>query len=348
MRVSESDDLFRQICEAAPDGIIVVDGDGCVVLANAQAEKMFGYDRTDVVGTRVEQLIPAPAREAHVGLRANYTSHPSTRPMGSGRHLLAQRRDGTEFPVEISLSPLLSSTGTRIVAIVRDISDRRRLEGEREQLQAIAEREQERQRIAMTLHDGVIQSIYAAALSLEIAADDVKFKPDEAVSEINRAIDQLDDTIRDLRVYILDLRPARYGGDLGGSLLNLTTEFRANTLMEVNANIQEDLPHMSESQEAGVFHIVQEALNNVRKHSRASELTLRVSSIGRVVEIDVVDNGVGFDPNVPLDESSQGMRNMLSRASSAGGVLRVETAPGSGTRVHVEVPVEQEGGASKW
>ena len=93
------------------------------------------------------------------------------------------------------------------MAIVRDISDRRRLEAEREHLRAIADREQERQRIAMNLHDGVIQSIYAAALNLEMAAEDVKNKPDEAVSEINRAIDQLNDTIRDLRVYILDLRP---------------------------------------------------------------------------------------------------------------------------------------------
>jgi PAS domain S-box-containing protein len=343
--VSGPDDLFQQICEAAPDGIIVVDKDGCVVLANAQVEKMFGFERAAVIGAPVEQLLPVPAREAHVGLRSGYLAHPSTRPMGSGRHLLAQRKDGTEFPVEISLSPVRAGSDTRIVAIVRDISDRRRLEAEREHLQAIAEREQERQRIAMTLHDGVIQSIYAAALSLEMAAEDVKDKPDEAVTEINRAIDQLNDTIRDLRVYILDLRPARYGGDLGESLRGLATEFRANTLIEVSAAFQEDLPRMSESQEAAVFHVVQEALNNVRKHSRATQLTLRVSATDRVLEVDVIDDGVGFDPNVPLDESSQGMRNMLSRASSTGGLLRVETAPGSGTRVHIELPVDAERGA---
>jgi signal transduction histidine kinase len=176
----------------------------------------------------------------------------------------------------------------------------------------------------------------------------VRGKPEDAVSEINRAIDQLNDTIRDLRTYILGLRPARYGGHLGESLLSLATEFRANTLIEVASSIQDDLPQMSESQEAAVFHVVQEALNNARKHSRAAQLALRVSEAGGLVEIDIIDDGVGFDPSVPLDESSQGMRNMLSRASSAGGVLRIETAPGSGTRVHVEVPVEYAGGAKQW
>jgi signal transduction histidine kinase len=74
-------------------------------------------------------------------------------------------------------------------------------------------------------------------------------------------------------------------------------------------------------------------------------LTLRVFAAGGVLEADIIDDGVGFDPNVPLDESSQGMRNMLSRASSAGGVLRVETAPGSGTRVHIEFPLVHDEGA---
>jgi signal transduction histidine kinase len=178
-----------------------------------------------------------------------------------------------------------------------------------------------------------------------MAAEDVKPKPDQAVAEINRAIEQLNDTIRDLRVYILHLRPSRYGGDLRESLLNLATEFRANTLMEVAIELPEALPPLSESQENAIFHVVQEAFNNARKHSRGSQLELRVTRSASTIEIDVVDDGVGFDPGIPLEDTHQGMRNMLSRAGAAGGMLRVETAPGSGTRVHVEVPAVQNGGS---
>jgi signal transduction histidine kinase len=101
------------------------------------------------------------------------------------------------------------------------------------------------------------------------------------------------------------------------------------------------MPRISEGQESAIFHVVQEALNNARKHSRATELILRIADSGGVLELDIIDNGVGFDPALPLDESHQGMRNMLSRSASATGLLRIETAPGSGTRVHVEVPLEE-------
>jgi PAS domain S-box-containing protein len=337
----KADDLFRHICEAAPDGIIVVDRQGCVILANKQAESMFGVVHNELLGQRVEALIPAPAREAHLEFREEYARRPETRPMGTGRNLLAQRKNGSEFPVEISLSPFESGGEQLVVAVVRDISQRRRLESEREHLRAIADRELERQRIAMDLHDGIIQSIYATALELEMAADDVKDKPHHAVAEINRSIDQLNDTIRDLRGYILDLRPPRYGGDLHASLASLLTELRANSLVEVAAEIPETLPELGEEKEAAIFHIVQEAFNNVRKHSAATQLSLRLAVNQGALELDIEDDGCGFEPEMNLDESHHGMRNMLSRASSAGGILRVETAPRAGTRVHLEVPVPE-------
>ncbi len=343
MRRELDNDIFRHICEAAPDGIVVVDAHGRIVMCNGQFERLFGFPRGDVEGQSIEMLLPGAAREAHVGLREGYTRHPTTRPMDTGRQLLAQRKDGSEFPVEISLSPFESSGVVQIIAVVRDISDRRRLEEEREQLRAIAETERERQRIAMDLHDGIIQSIYGAALNLEMAAEDVKPAPDEAIAQINTSIDQLNDTIRDLRSYILDLRPARYGGDLAGSLRNLVTEFRANSLIEASLELDPHLASLTEDQEAAVFHIVQEALNNARKHSRATQVTLSVRQAGGTVRLEIADNGSGFDPGRPLAEESRGMRNMLSRATSVGGMLRVETAPGAGTSVYVELAGRETG-----
>jgi PAS domain S-box-containing protein len=119
---------LRELLEAAPDAILEVDRDGRIVLLNAVAEKMFGYSREELLGQPVELLIPFDLRGRHEQHRSAYKSHPTTRPMGSGLDLYAQRKDGTRFPVEISLSPVKSDEGLRVSAIVRDVTEREQAE----------------------------------------------------------------------------------------------------------------------------------------------------------------------------------------------------------------------------
>jgi|CXWL01.1.fsa_nt_gi PAS domain S-box-containing protein len=335
-----SEGLFRGLCEAAPDGILVVDARGAIVVANPRIEELFGYERDELLGRDIEVLIPTSDRAGHVQKRAAYTHQPASRPMGTGLDLWAARKDGTEFPVEISLSPLTSGGETFVISIVRDITERRRFETEREQVRSIAEMERERQRIAMDLHDGIIQSIYAVGLNLESAVEDIQPNAPAVAAQIDRAIDQLNDTIRDIRSYILQLQPARYSGDLLDSLQGLVAEFRANTLIDTTFEVAPDLLSLTEEQETAIFHIAQEALNNARKHSRATQLRLSLRHGDGVVRLQVTDNGAGFDPTAALPEEHRGMRNMLSRAASASGMLRVETAPDAGASVLVEIPIQ--------
>jgi PAS domain S-box-containing protein len=119
---------FEQLVEAAPDAMVVTTRDGVIVLVNAQTERLFGYTRDELVGPRIEALVPERARAAHSGHRDRYTHTPSLRPMGAGLELSGRRKDGAEFPVEISLSPLVTEGGTRFVAAVRDVSARKRAE----------------------------------------------------------------------------------------------------------------------------------------------------------------------------------------------------------------------------
>jgi PAS domain S-box-containing protein len=119
---------FEELLEAAPDAILEIDQQGRIVLANATAERMFGYTRAELVGLTVDTLLPAAMRTRHKQHRDHYDAHPSTRPMGSGLKLEAIRRDMQPFPVEISLSPVDSEDGQRVIAVVRDISDRRAAE----------------------------------------------------------------------------------------------------------------------------------------------------------------------------------------------------------------------------
>jgi len=121
---------FRELFEAAPDGILVADHEGLIVRINVQIERMFGYPRGEVIGKRIDMLIPERFRPQHPQHVASFMRSPRTRSMGSGLELSGRRRDGTEFPVEISLSPISSARGEMVAAAIRDVSDRRRIEDE--------------------------------------------------------------------------------------------------------------------------------------------------------------------------------------------------------------------------
>lgn len=122
--------LFRGLLEAAPDAMVIVDESGEIILVNAQVEEIFGYGREEIIGQRVEMLVPERFAGMHVAFRAGYTAGPRTRPMGLAGDLYALRKDGTEFPVEISLAPLDTPDGLLVSAAVRDISERRRMQQE--------------------------------------------------------------------------------------------------------------------------------------------------------------------------------------------------------------------------
>ncbi|HEV2174829.1 MAG TPA: PAS domain S-box protein, partial [Nitrospira sp.] len=125
---------FRALLEAAPDGIGVVDDRGRILVVNEQLCSMFGYEADELVGNSVEMLVPLQLQSDHRRHRARYVASPTRRPMGLGMDLVGLRKDGTEIPVEISLSPVASAARTFTVAVVRDISERRRLQVEQEAL----------------------------------------------------------------------------------------------------------------------------------------------------------------------------------------------------------------------
>jgi signal transduction histidine kinase len=200
---------------------------------------------------------------------------------------------------------------------------------------------EERQRIGMDLHDGIIQSLFAVGLNLEyidgqLADGDVGGARDR----LRGAIGALNGVIGDIRAYILDLRPRRFEGEsLAAGLQELLAEFRANTLIDVALTVEpgadQGLPAPARQ---ALFHIAQEALSNAAKHSRASRVEVRLTSADGFITLRLRDDGHGFDPRAVERRMGHGLVNMQDRAHAQGGTVTVEGRPGEGTEVEVTLP----------
>ncbi|HJW83359.1 MAG TPA: GAF domain-containing sensor histidine kinase [Anaerolineae bacterium] len=199
---------------------------------------------------------------------------------------------------------------------------------------------EERERIGMELHDGIIQSIYAVGLTLEYATLIVDEQPSAARQRLTQAIDGLNEVIRDIRSYILDLRPQRFEGkDLDSSLHELARSFRANTFINISLVVDPRVgTRIDPNLGVGLFHIAQEGLANVAKHARARNVSLSVRLDDSLVILELKDDGRGFDPLTVKKYTGHGMRNMEERARLLNGEWQLNSAPGQGTHIQVRVP----------
>lgn len=246
-----------------------------------------------------------------------------------GQIYLADRQDSPGFTEDDKrLVEMLAAYAASAIAIARLNQQARRL--------AVLE---ERQRIGMDLHDGIIQSIYAVGLTLDYVKHLLEDQ-EPAGRRIDEAIDGLNAVIRDLRSYILDLQPSRISADgLYEALGTLAREFKANTLMDLDLQLERELAErFGQESSAAIFHIAREALANVAKHAHATRAWLSLRQGDGEVLMQVIDNGQGFDFADTDARIGHGLSNMHERAVAVGGDLSVVTKPNDGTTITLRVP----------
>ena len=245
-----------------------------------------------------------------------------------GNLYLTNKRDAAEFTAR---DQELVETFGRHAAIAIENA---RLHEQVQRLAIVDERE----RIGKDLHDGIIQSIYAVGLSLEDVPELIAEDPDEVVERVERAIDTLHLTIRDIRNFILGLRPELLGGTtLLGGLAALVEDFRHNSIVDMELEVGAVPPEPAEAVTIHLLGIVNEALSNVARHSGATRAWIDVTGDDRALTLVVRDNGRGFDPAAGAVLGHQGLRNMRSRAVGIGAIMEVRSAPEDGTEIRVRL-----------
>jgi signal transduction histidine kinase len=199
---------------------------------------------------------------------------------------------------------------------------------------------EERDRIGMDLHDGIIQSIYGVGLALEGAKLTLHENPESAQEQIQHSIDGLNQAIRDIRAYILDLRPRQLGNQgLLAGIKHLIAEYRAHTFSEVNfTGPESDLKELPHTQSLALFHICQEALANAAKHAKAKNVEVVLWTTNDRALLEIKDDGRGFDLENMQTSIGHGLANMQTRAHAVGGDIDISSTNGEGTTILAWVP----------
>ena len=340
-----SEERFASLLESAPDAVVITDSDGRIVLVNAQTEMLFRYARSELFGQPVEMLLPDPVRQRHVSHRVGYLGDLRTRPMGIGLALAGKRKDGTEFPVDISLSAIQTGETRLLTAFVRDITERlavddlQRSLAERRALleHLVIAAEDERQRIAADIHDDSIQAITAAGVRLQILRDELSDpKQLHLLADLETTIEL---SITRLRHLLFELRPPALDRDgLAAALRMYVKESLDGSPTTFRL---EDTLRSQPSQEARItlYRVALEALTNVTKHAEATKAEVMLGERDGGFLVRIADDGVGFAPNRTLTAPGHmGLAAMRERARLAGGNIRIDSAPRSGTVVECWIP----------
>jgi PAS domain S-box-containing protein len=295
-------ELVRRVLDSAPDAMIIIDREGCIVFANRQVETLFGHDPASLIGQRVEGLLPERFRGRHAGHRRAYVENTRVRPMGSGLDLFALRKDGSEFPVEISLSPAGDAGQPLAVAAIRDITDRREIQTALREAREAADRANTaKSRFLATASHDLRQPLQALSLLNGTMRRMVKDGPlaealeqeEQTIAAMSRLLNALLDVSKlesgAIRPEITDFKVAALFEEMRAEFAALA----ANKGLQLEVEECSDRVH---SDPALVGQVVRNLVANAIKYTREGRVRLRCFHNDALVRLEVLDTGIGIPP----------------------------------------------------
>ena len=356
-----SSELVRSVLDSAPDAMIIIDSSGQILFANRQVSALFGYAAAELVGSPIETLLPQRFRARHVGHRSDYTNSVRVRPMGIGLDLFGMRKDGTEFPVEISLSPIEQGNDIRVAAAIRDVTERRQTENALKEARREAEHANlAKSRFLATASHDLRQPLQTLGL---LSGALRRMNKDEEYREILREQELAVDAMSRLLNALLDISKLESGAikleltdfDMDALFEQLRRDFGA-LASDKGLQLAIDKPHVCvHSDPALVGQMLRNLLSNAIKYTQKGTVELHCEIGGGKLRIAVRDTGVGIAPDqvgLIFDEFYQiGVTPNSSRDGYGLGLsivqriarlldlkVNVESDVGKGSRFSFELP----------
>jgi PAS domain S-box-containing protein len=347
--------LFALAVEAAPNAMLLVDRDGRIILVNTQAERVFGYVREELLGQSIELLVPARYQHAHSGYCAQFWQQPSVRPMGVGRDLHGRRKDGTEVPIEVGLTPMQTGAGSVVLAAIVDITERQRLQREAQRATHFAVLG----RLAASLSHDIRNPLGAAVMHVDLVEEELRAPaPDspaqiaESLAEIKTQLARLDDLVQDYLSLARVANITRTPQDLGAVVQTWATEWQAL------AAVRRITVHLDGLETLGqvAFHAntLHRAVDNLMQNALEAmapggTLTLGGQGTASQVQLQIRDTGSGipaarlqlvFEPLYTTKPEGTGLGLYIVQeiVAAHGGQITVQSTKEQGTTFTFTLP----------
>lgn len=320
---------YQAFVEAAVDAIIKIDFKGVIHLFNPGATKMFGYEPEEVVGKNVSVLMPPPYSVEHDGYLKNYRTSGEKKIIGIGRRVPARRKDGSIFPAHLAVTEYMRGTEKFFIGTLRDLSDFVEARS-----RAVVE---ERKHLSRELHDSVSQALFGIVLGTLAIKN--ALEPGHSSNEaVDYVLHLAESGLAEMRTLIFELRPESLESE--GLLACLQRQMdalakRYKISISLEGGSQEPALDLAIKHE--VYRLIMESLHNVVKHAQAKHCSVHLDRLPGEYQVRVEDDGVGFEL-AAVPHNRVGLSSMRERVAQLGGRLQIETAPGRGTRVLVNLP----------
>ncbi len=349
-----AEERVRQIVESSPSGMLLVDQAGTILMVNRKIEEQFGYDREELIGRSVEQLIPPSQRTQHMHHRGRFLEKPEARPMGQGRELHGFRKDGTEFPLEIGLSPVRMHEGTAVLAAVADITERRRLQDQLRRTERIAELGTLASGMAHEIGTPMNVILGRAEYLLQRTGDDTLRK---GLGTIVTQVERITKVMNQLLAFARRRSPERRPVDLRDTIedsLEMFQERLHRKHITVERQIDPQLPTVKADPDQMTQIMINLFMNSVHAMPDGGVLRVKARRTNRHVTVEVSDSGHGisrevldkiFDPFFTTKETGEGTGLGLTVVKGIieehDGTISVASEVDKGTTVTVSLPIEE-------